>query len=315
LHVDYYMIIEQPTTNNQELIKQLAVQVGFDDCGVSKADHLFEMEEHVNRWLSNGYNGEMSFFERNADKRFDPRVLVPNAKSVISVILSYYPGNPEISTKSPKISRYAICPDYHKVLKDKLHTLLALIRKEFGKVEGRAFVDSAPVLEKAWASKAGLGWIGKNSLLVNPKLGTFVFIGELIIDLELEPTTEKVEDKCGSCTRCIDACPNGAIVSPRVINTNKCIAYLTIEKETPLTYEERSSLNGWCYGCDICQEVCPWNSKIVVYGCKSIRPSQEILEITPEHKKTISKVEFESLFKSTPLKRAGWERFIINANS
>lgn len=305
----------QRTTNNEQLIKSLALQVGFDDCGISKADHLFDQEEHVNRWLSNGYNGDMSFFERNQDKRFDPRVLVPNAKSVISVILSYYPGNPEVSVKPPKISRYAICNDYHKVLKDKLHILLDLIKKEFGKVEGRAFVDTAPIQEKAWASRAGLGWIGKNSLLVNPKFGTFVFIGELIVDLDLEPTSVLVEDRCGNCTHCIDACPNQAIVSPRVIDTRKCIAYLTIEKETPLTENEKKSLNGWCYGCDICQEVCPWNSKIGVSVCKSIKPNQEVLEITPEHKKTISKEEFESLFKNTPLKRAGWERFVNNLNS
>ena len=309
------MIIEQPTTNNQQRIKSLALQAGFDDCGIAKADHLFEQKEHVDRWLKSGYNGDMSFFERNQDKRFDPRILVPNAKSVISVILSYYPGNPDVSVQTPKISRYAICPDYHKVVKDKLHILLELIRKEFGKVEGRAFVDTAPIQEKAWASKAGLGWIGKNSLLVNPKFGTFVFIGELIVDLDIEPATVLVEDRCGNCTRCIDACPNQAIVSPRVIDTKKCIAYLTIEKQTPLTLDEKNSLNGWCYGCDICQEVCPWNSKIGISGCESMKPNQEILGITPEHKKTISDVEFELLFKNTPLKRAGRERLIINSNS
>lgn len=304
---------DQQSTINDQRIKSLALQVGFDDCGISKAEYLFESEEHVNSWLNNGYNGDMSFFERNADKRFDPRVLVPNAKSVISVILSYYPGNPEISTEAPKISRYAICSDYHKVLKDKLHQLLDLIRKEFGHVEGRAFVDSAPVQEKAWASRAGLGWIGKNSLLVNPKFGTFVFIGELIVDLELVPTSEKVEDRCGNCTRCIDACPNQAIVSPRVIDTRKCIAYLTIEKEAPLTDDEKKSLNGWCYGCDICQEVCPWNSKLI--PSNSIKPDQKIMEIEPETLKTIPKEKFESVFNNTPLSRAGWERFIINANS
>jgi epoxyqueuosine reductase len=305
----------QRTTTNEQRIKELALQLGFDDCGISQADHLFEQEEHLNKWLNQGYNGEMSFFERNSDKRFDPRILVPNAKSVISVLLHYNPGNPDISTKAPMISRHAICPDYHRVVKDKLHALLSLIRKEFGKVEGRAFVDSAPVLEKTWAARAGLGWIGKNSLLISPSFGTFVFIGELIIDLELKAATERIEDKCGSCNRCIDACPNSAIVSPRVINTTKCIAYLTIEKEAPLTKEDKESLNGWCYGCDICQVVCPWNGKVSFAKCNDIKPKQEVIEIDSGIIKTISKEKFESIFNDTPIKRIGYEKLIGNANS
>jgi len=302
---------QQSTINSQRIIS-LALQVGFDACGISRADSLPERETQFRSWLSEGYNGEMTFLERNIDKRFDPIELVPNAKSVISVILSYYPGNPDITAKPPRISRYALCPDYHKVLKDKLHQLLELIRNEFGKVEGRAFVDSAPVLEKTWAAKAGLGWIGKNSLLVNPEFGTFVFIGELIIDLELNPTVEKIEDRCGTCTRCIDACPTKAIVSPRVINTNKCIAYLTIEKESPLSKEEKNSLNGWAYGCDICQEVCPWNGKLNVASCKEMQPNGELLSLSNDKLKDLTEEGFKSIFKSSAVEQVGFEKFKSN---
>lgn len=302
---------QQSTLNNQRIIS-LAIQAGFDACGISKADYLSERETQFRNWLSKGYNGKMTFLERNIDKRFDPRELVPYAKSVISVILSYYPGNPDISTKQPKISRYAICTDYHKVLKDKLHLLLDLICKEFGKVEGRAFVDSAPVLEKTWASKAGLGWIGKNSLLVNPKFGTYVFIGELIVDLDLSPTTDVIEDRCGTCTRCIDACPTKAIVSPRVINANKCIAYLTIEKESPLSSEEKNSLNGWAYGCDICQEACPWNGKINIASSNEIKPSKELLSLSNDKLRDFTEEDFKAIFKSSPIERVGFDKFKSN---
>lgn len=302
---------QQSTINNQRIIS-LALQVGFDACGISKAEHLPEQETHFRSWLSEGYNGEMSFLERNIDKRFDPRELVPNAKSVISVILSYYPGNPDITARSPRISRYALCPDYHQVLKDKLHQLLELIRNEFGKVEGRAFVDSAPVLEKTWAAKAGLGWIGKNSLLINPKFGTFVFIGELIVDLDISPNQERVEDRCGSCTRCIDACPTKAIVSPRVINANKCIAYLTIEKESTLSTLEKNSLNGWAYGCDICQEACPWNGKIPLSINKEMQPDKEIINLSSTNLSEISEDEFKRVFFTSPILRAGYKKFKSN---
>ncbi len=302
---------QRSTINNQRIIS-LALQVGFDACGISRADSLPERETQFRIWLSKGYNAEMAFLERNIEKRFDPRELVPNAKSVISVLLSYYTGNPDISTKPPKISRYATCTDYHKVLKDKLHLLLALIRKEYGKVEGRAFVDSAPVLEKNWAARAGLGWIGKNSLLITPKFGTFVFIGELIIDLELSPTTEGIEDRCGTCTRCIDACPTNAIVSPRVINANKCISYLTIEKESTLSVDERNTLNGWVFGCDICQEACPWNGKINIASSKEIQPNEQLLSLSNDELRVLTEENFNAIFKSSPIERVGFEKFKSN---
>jgi len=304
---------EQRTTSNQQRISSLSLQVGFDACGVSSADCLKEDENRLKQWLTNGMNGEMGYMERNLDKRVDPRILVPNAKSIISVLLSYYPGNPSISTVPPKISRYALSLDYHEVVKEKLYMLLELIRKEFGRVEGRAFVDSAPVLERAWAVRAGLGWIGKNSMLINPKLGSYFFIGELIVDLEIEPTTIEVSNRCGTCTRCLDTCPVSAIVSPMVIDSRKCISYLTIEKKTPLTEDEQKSLNGWCFGCDTCQEVCPWNSKVSTSKCEELKPTPDVISLSSLDLKYIPKEKFDTIFQNTPVNRAGWTKFILNS--
>jgi len=303
---------ERQATSNEQRIKSLALQIGFDACGVSPADFLAEDESHLKHWLAQGMNGEMGYMERNLEKRIDPRVLVPNAKSVISVLLNYYPGNPKISTTTPKISRYALSKDYHVVLKDKLYQFLELIRREFGRIEGRAFVDSAPVLERTWAVHAGLGWIGKNSMLINPKLGSYVFIGELIVDLEIESTSMTVPNRCGSCTRCMDGCPTGAIVSSGVIDSRKCISYLTIEKKTPLTEDETKMLNGWCFGCDICQEVCPWNSKVSISKCEKLASKQEIMNLSLEDLKSISKEKFDGIFMDTPLCRVGREKVILH---
>ncbi|MHC1703778.1 MAG: tRNA epoxyqueuosine(34) reductase QueG [Tenuifilaceae bacterium] len=300
---------KQRITNNEQRIQSLALKVGFDACGISKAEFLKEDSEFLNQWLSNGNHGEMGYMERNIEKRVDPRTLVPNAKSVISVILNYFPGNPDISTTPPKVSRYALSKDYHEVIKEKLTELLELIRLEYGNVDGRTFVDSAPVLDKAWAVRAGLGWIGKNSLLINKKLGSYTFIGELIIDLEIKTTTSVVPNHCGTCTRCIDSCPTGAIISPGIIDSRKCISYLTIEKKSDLTTEEFKMLNGWCFGCDICQEVCPWNSKVKISECKDLLPKQEILNLKSNDLISLSKAEFERIFHDTPLNRSGFERF------
>ncbi len=304
----------QQSTIIEQKIKTFALEVGFDACGVSSADFLEEEDTHIKHWLAEGMNGEMGYMERNLEKRLDPRILVPNAKSVISVLISYYPESPKISVEPPKISRYALSHDYHDVVRDKLYLLLNLIQKEFGQVEGRAFVDSAPVLEKAWAVRSGLGWIGKNSLLINSKLGSYIFIGELIIDLEIEPSISEIRNHCGTCTRCIDACPTGAILSPSVIDSRKCISYLTIEKKSALTDNEVKMLNGWCFGCDICQEVCPWNSKINISKCEELIPKQEILRLSPVEMRTISNEKFNTIFKNTPLLRTGWERVVTNSN-
>ncbi len=304
----------QQSAIKEQQIKSLALEAGFDACGVSSACFLAEEDSHIKHWLKEGMNGEMGYMERNLEKRLDPRILVPDAKSVISVLINYYSGNPDISILPPKISRYALSYDYHDVVRDKLFLLLNLIQKEFGQVNGRVFVDSAPVLEKAWAVRSGLGWIGKNSLLINSKLGSYIFIGELIIDLEIEPSISEIRNYCGTCTRCIDACPTGAIVSPSVIDSRKCISYLTIEKKSALADSEIKMLNGWCFGCDICQEVCPWNSKITISKCEELMPKQEILSISLEEMKTISNEKFNTIFKNTPLLRAGWERVVMNSN-
>jgi epoxyqueuosine reductase len=258
-------------------------------------------------------HGEMQYMERNINKRLDPTVLVSNAKSVISVLLNYFPGNPVLSTTAPKISRYALSADYHTIIKTMLWQLLDSLRADFGEINGRAFVDSAPVLERAWAQKAGLGWIGKNSMLINPKLGSYTFIGELILDVDIEPSRTSIPNRCGSCTRCIDSCPTGAILAPQIIDAQKCISYLTIEKKSPLTTTEQESLNGWCFGCDICQEACPWNSKATPQKLSSLLPKEEVLSLDANKLLTLSEENFNSIFSDTPVLRTGYKKFIENA--
>ena len=237
------------------IIKRLANEQGFFACGIAKADFLEEEATGLERWLNAGYHGEMSWMENHFDARLDPRKLMPGAKSVVSVLLNYYPEQ-EQEAGTPKISKYAYGRDYHKVIRGKLKRMLEGVRAEIGEVEGRGFVDSAPVMDRAWARRSGLGWIGKHSLLLSKKEGSFFFIGELILDLELAPDGPST-DHCGTCTACIDACPTQAIVAPTVVDSNKCISYLTIEykKTLPNTYQEK--MEEWVYGCDVCQDVCP----------------------------------------------------------
>jgi len=257
----------------------------------------------------------MNYMEQNIDKRLDPTLLVPNAKSVITVLLNYFPGNPTISVTPLKISRYAISNDYHVVVKDMLYILLEKLKKEYGSVNGRVFVDSAPVLERAWAVKAGLGWIGKNGMLINPKIGSYTFIGELIIDIEIEPSNRQIPNRCGTCTLCMDACPTGAIVEPYTVDARKCISYLTIEKRTPFSENERENMNGWCFGCDICQEVCPWNKKIQKTRLSDIQPLANILKIDNNRLTNLTEDEFEVNFSKTPVSRAGFKKFVDNCKS
>jgi epoxyqueuosine reductase len=287
--------------------------LGFDACGVSSAKRLIEDSAWFEEWIAKGLQGEMDYMARNKDKRIDPSILVPGAMSVISVLLNYYPGNPEVSITPPKISRYALSTDYHIVVKGMLHKLLDIIRKEFGAVSGRAFVDTAPVLERAWTVRAGLGWIGKNGMLINQTLGSYVFIGELIVDLEIEAKSSEATNRCGTCTRCIDACPTGAIVKPFVVDARKCISYLTIEKKTPLTETEKKSLSGWCFGCDICQEVCPWNTKLEKTSTDQISPKIDILKLTKSKIQCLSNEEYENIFGKTSVNRSGYKSFIENS--
>ncbi|MDY0348206.1 MAG: tRNA epoxyqueuosine(34) reductase QueG [Tenuifilaceae bacterium] len=293
-------------------IEKISDAIGFNAFGVSRVTLLHNKKEILSHWLSENMNGDMGYMARNVDKRLNPALLVEGAKSVVSVLVSYYAGSPSIATNAPKISRYAISADYHTTIRQMLWQMLDMLRQQFGPIAGRAFVDSAPVLERAWAQKASLGWIGKNGMLINPNLGSYTFIGQLIVDVDIEPSTAEQPNRCGTCTRCIDACPAGAIIKPGVIDARKCISYLTIEKRTPLTDKEKSSLKGWCFGCDICQEVCPWNSELTVSSDLKIKPKTSITQLSPDDIRGLTSHQFDGIFKDTPVSRAGYDQFMLN---
>ena len=243
---------------NTHLVKSLATELGFSFCGISKAEFLEEEAPKLEEWLKRGYQGEMGYLENHFDKRLDPTKLVLGARSVVSLVYNYYPKEQHQSDQGPKIAKYAYGQDYHHVVKDKLKELVDRIREKVGQIEGRVFVDSAPVMERQLAAKSGIGWIGKNSLLLNRNMGSFFFLAELIIDLELEPDGP-IKDYCGTCTACQDACPTDAIPQPYVIDGSKCISYLTIELKDEIPNEFKGRMENWAFGCDICQDVCPWN--------------------------------------------------------
>ncbi len=290
--------------SNTELIKQKALDLGFSAIGISKADFLEKESSQLKNWLDKGFHGEMQYMENHFEKRTDPRKLVEGAKSVISVLLNYYPEQKQIEN-TYKISKYAYGKDYHFVIKDKLHVLLEFIKKEIGEVSARAFVDSAPVMDKVWAAKSGLGWIGKHTNLISKEFGSFVFIGELIIDLELE-NDEPIKDYCGNCTKCIDACPTEAI-SPYEVDARKCISYITIEKKGDIPAEYKGKWNDWIFGCDICQDVCPWNSKLTNHGEASLNISEQLQKLTKEDWLNLNKPAFKKLFKNSPFERTKFE--------
>ncbi len=295
------------TIKKSEIIKQKAKDLGFSACGISRADFLAEEKTSLEKWLAEQYHGEMAYMERNFDKRLDPRLLVENAKSVISVLLNYFPEKAQEDTVTPVLSKYAYGKDYHFVLKDKLHTLLKFIQKEIAACEGRFFVDSAPVLDRAWAARAGLGWIGKNTNLISVEHGSFFFIGELIIDLNLDPDNKLVRNHCGNCTRCIDACPTGAIVEPYVLDARKCISYQTIEKKGDLDESLKGKFKNRVFGCDICQDVCPWNLKSVPHQVPEFKPHPGLLKMRPEDWDQMERPLFNELFKNSAVKRTGFD--------
>ncbi|MCC6819058.1 MAG: tRNA epoxyqueuosine(34) reductase QueG, partial [Bacteroidia bacterium] len=243
--------------SNSAIIKKLSIDFGFDFCGISKATFLENEASKLEKWLSNGFNGSMQYLENHFDKRLDPTLLVPGAKTVVSLMVNYYPSTSQISD-SYKIAKYAYGEDYHSVVKDKCNNLLNAMRDKIGLIEGRVFVDSAPILERTWAEKSGLGWIGKHGLLINKQKGSFFFLAELVIDLECEPDGP-IKDYCGTCTKCVDACPTEAILPNKTLDANKCISYLTIELKEQIPQKFENQMNDWIFGCDICQEVCPWN--------------------------------------------------------
>jgi epoxyqueuosine reductase len=284
-----------------QLIKAESKRLGFLSCGISKAGFLEEEAPRLEAWLNKNHHGQMAYMENHFDKRLNPTLLVEDAKSVISLLLNYYPSE-EQNTDSYKISKYAYGQDYHFVIKEKLKELLDTIQSEIGAVSGRAFVDSAPVLDKAWAAKSGLGWIGKNSNLISQKTGSFYFIAELIVDLELEydtPTT----DHCGTCTACIDACPTEAIVSPYVVDGSKCISYFTIELKDNLPQEMKGKFNDWMFGCDVCQDVCPWNRFSKPHSEPLFNSNKELLSFTKKDWEEITEDTFNKVFKNSAVKR------------
>lgn len=302
---------------NTTLIKSKAHELGFSFCGISKAQYLEDEAPRLEEWLTRNYQGKMSYLENHFDKRLDPRLLVPGAKSVLSLIYNYYPEKDLSRTSELKLSKYAYGEDYHYVVKDKLLLLMDYVRQEIGEVSGRAFVDSAPVLERAWAKRSGIGWIGKNSLLLNREMGSFFFLAELIIDLELEYDAP-IKDYCGSCTACMDACPTDAITEPYVVDGSKCISYFTIELKEEIPAEVQGKFNNWIFGCDICQDVCPWNSFSTPHHEPRLKASKELEEFTKQDWIEITEEVFKKMFSKSAVQRtkySGIKRnvsFIVN---
>ncbi|AEA43170.1 tRNA epoxyqueuosine(34) reductase QueG [Fluviicola taffensis] len=286
----------------KRLIRTKAEKLGFLHVGFSKADFLASEEPRLVNWLKAEKHGKMSYMENHFDLRLDPRLLVPGAKTVISLAYNYFPESTQ-RKDTYQISKYAYGKDYHDVVKAKLRTLVSELQTEIGAVEGRVFVDSAPILEKAWAEKSGVGWLGKNGNLIQPKTGSFFFLAEIICDLEVE-ADGPIKDYCGSCTRCIDACPTQAIEAPYIVNGSKCISYATIElKDADLPELFRGNMNNWIYGCDICQDVCPWNRFSKPHSEIDFRPKDEILSFSKQDWEELDELAFQSIFKGSAVKR------------
>lgn len=287
---------------HSQFIKNEAKRLGFLNCGIAKAEFLEKEAPRLEAWLNNGYQGSMRYMENHFDKRLDPRLLVDGAKSVISLSYNYYPEqfqNPD----SYKISKYAYGEDYHYVIKEKLKELLVSIQHEIGEVNGRCFVDSAPVLERAWAERAGLGWNGKHSLLIQKQHGSFFFLAELIVDLELAYDEPFKTDHCGECTRCIDACPTEAILPNNTIDSNKCISHLTIELKDNIPNQFKNDMENWMFGCDICQDVCPWNRFSKPHSEPLFAPKEELLNYTKKDWEEITAETFGKIFNKSAVKR------------
>ena len=302
--------------NHQEkysqLIKSKASAFGFQSCGISKADFLEEEAPRLENWLKNNFNGEMRYMENHFDKRLDARLLVEGSKSVISLSYNYFPE--ELQTNSNfKLSKYAYGEDYHEVIKEKLRSLVAELQEEIGEFAFRVFVDSAPVLEKAWAKKSGIGWVGKNSNLITKKNGSFYFLAEIICDLDLVQDSP-VADHCGSCTKCIDACPTKAIISNKIIDGSKCISYATIELKDQIPDFFKDKMEDWMFGCDICQDVCPWNRFSAPTLEEKFRPNSEIKNFTKQEWKDITQEIFSSVFRKSAVKRTKFTGLKRNLN-
>lgn len=288
-------------------IKKTAYRLGFDYCGIAHAEKLDDDARRLEKWLQKGMHGSMRYMENYFDLRVDPTKIVPGAKSVITLLKNYFP-EPQQSILSPHISKYAYGRDYHEVIRDQLKELLVEIKQHIGEVNGRGFVDSAPVLERTWAQRSGLGWIGKNGNLINKQTGSFYFIATLITDLPLNYDEAFVKDFCGTCTKCIDACPTDAILEDRVVDGSKCISYFTIElKDQLIPNSEKGKFENWMFGCDICQDVCPWNSFSQPTTETAFTPIPEILNLSANDWEEMTEETFKKVFKDSPLKRAGFK--------
>tara|TARA_Y100000813_G_scaffold177284_1_gene143671 strand:- start:213 stop:1151 length:939 start_codon:yes stop_codon:yes gene_type:complete len=296
------------SSNKQKLtnfIKSKSVDLGFISCGISKADFLEEEAANLENWLKNEMHGEMSYMERNFDMRLDPRKILNGAKSVISLTYNYYTDKLQ-KDENFKISKYAFGTDYHFVIREKLKNLLFLIREKVGDINGRVFVDSAPILERAWAKKSGLGWIGKNTNLISKNVGSFFFLCEIIVDIELD-YDYSTTDHCGTCTACIDACPTNAIVEPYKVDGSRCISYLTIELKENMPEYAKDSYDKWIFGCDICQDVCPWNKFSKPHNEPLFNADEKFLSMSKNEWLEITKETFDKVFKDSPVKRTGYD--------
>lgn len=285
----------------------LAKQAGFDACGLSAAKRLNDQAVLMESWLGQGHQGEMSYLERNREKRYDPTLLVEGARTVISVLMNYYPATKLPDTQSYKVSKYAHGRDYHPVIREKLRQLLLLITERTGPVNARVFTDSAPVLDRAWAQKSGLGFIGKNTCLIHPRRGSFLFIGHIITTLEIASNPVEVTDYCGTCRRCIDACPTGALVDAHVLDARKCISYLTIEHRGDLPAGLKPDFDNWIFGCDICQDVCPWNSFSVAHNEPAFEAGSKLAHMTKRDWEQMDEQLFDELFADSAVQRTGFK--------
>ncbi len=301
---------------NAQRVKSLAQDLGFSFCGIAKAEFLEQEAPRLEAWLKRGYQGQMGYLENHFDKRLDPRLLVPGATSVVSLLYNYYPTYDLAHEGNLKVAKYAYGEDYHRVIKDKLKEFLDRLRESIGEINGRAFVDSAPVLERTWAARSGLGWVGKNSLLLNRSMGSFFFLAELILDLDLE-ADGPVKDYCGTCTACMDACPTDAIPEPYVVDGSKCISYFTIELKEEIPQEVKGKFENWIFGCDICQDVCPWNRFAKPHHEPRFEPSAELEKMSVRDWEEITEEVFSLLSKNSALERtryAGLKRNISFVN-
>ncbi len=299
------------SVKHSQIVKQTAQKMGFDACGIAKAEPLFQEAKKLELWLKKGFHGQMYYMEKYFDIRINPALLLPNAQSVIVVLYNFFPAQQQ-NPHSPKISKYAYGKDYHLILKEKLFEFYNELKKQIGDFNARACVDSAPILEKTWAKKSGLGWIGKHSNLIVKQKGSYYFMAELVTDLELNPDNE-IKDYCGTCTKCIDACPTNAIVQPYVVDASKCISYLTIElKDELIPTEFKGKMDNWIFGCDVCMDVCPWNRFAQPHQHQELSPYKEILNFSQEDWEQLTEEHFKVLFKFSPIKRTKFKGFKRN---